>query len=162
MSKFKMNCGYCGKKCNMEEDFCVPQDSVYVCKSCYNWHQQISDLEAKLAESEKEKDYYQDLYFTSVKGQEKLKQQLAEKDNKIQMLNAMIATLPEHDKELKEICDQDKISFCIEKLEKVKSLIENAPDEADLYDEYVFQEGMRDSCIKMIDNQIEQLKKEIK
>ena len=37
---------------------------------------QIADLEAKLAESEKEKDYYQDLYFISIKGQEKLKQQL--------------------------------------------------------------------------------------
>ena len=43
----------------------------------------IADLEAKLAESEKEKDYYQDLYFISIKGQEKLKQQLAEKEKEI-------------------------------------------------------------------------------
>ena len=43
----------------------------------------IADLEAKLAESEKEKDYYQDLYFISIKGQEKLKQQLHDLPKKI-------------------------------------------------------------------------------
>ena len=41
-----------------------------------------------------------------------LKQQLEEKDKKIKLLNAMISTLPEHDKEIKEY-----------ELEKVKDFI---------------------------------------
>ena len=53
MSKLKMNCGYCGRKCDLDKDFCTPQDSVYVCKSCYDRQNRVTDLEAKLAESEK-------------------------------------------------------------------------------------------------------------
>lgn len=52
MSKLKMNCGYCGRKCDLDKDFCIPQDSVYVCKSCYEWQNRVTDLEAKLAEKD--------------------------------------------------------------------------------------------------------------
>lgn len=38
MVKYKMLCAYCGKKCDMEKDYCIPQDSVYVCKNCYEKH----------------------------------------------------------------------------------------------------------------------------
>ena len=62
MSKFKMNCGYCGKKCNMETDFCIPQDSVYICKKCYEWQDKVSKLEDKLAESEKNVEFYKERY----------------------------------------------------------------------------------------------------
>lgn len=54
MSKLKMNCGYCGRKCDLDKDFCIPQDSVYVCKSCYKWQNRVADLEAKLAEKEEQ------------------------------------------------------------------------------------------------------------
>lgn len=45
---------------------------------------------------------------------------LAEKDREIKLLNAMINTLPEHDKELEEIHNEKKITFAIEQLKKVK------------------------------------------
>ena len=48
-----MNCSYCGKKCSLEKDFCIPQDSVYICKSCYEWQSRISNLKQQLAEKEK-------------------------------------------------------------------------------------------------------------
>lgn len=50
MTNLKMNCGYCGRKCSLDKDFCIPQDSVYICKSCYDWKQKVDDLEAKLAD----------------------------------------------------------------------------------------------------------------
>ena len=56
MSKFQMNCGYCGRKCDMKKDYCIPQDGVYVCKSCYGWQAKITDLEAKLAEKEEKQE----------------------------------------------------------------------------------------------------------
>lgn len=41
----KFHCGFCGRKCSLDKDFCIPQDSVYICKSCYNWQQKVSKLE---------------------------------------------------------------------------------------------------------------------
>lgn len=68
MSNLKMNCGYCGRKCSLDKDFCIPQDSVYICKSCYNWKQKIKDLEAKLAESEKKtRTYAKEIVFLDKK-----------------------------------------------------------------------------------------------
>ena len=45
--------------------------------------------------------------------QEWYKKQLEEKEKEIALLNAMISTLPEHDKELEEEYTQDKISFAV-------------------------------------------------
>ena len=36
-----MNCGYCGRKCSLDKDFCIPQDSVYICKTCYEWQNKV-------------------------------------------------------------------------------------------------------------------------
>ena len=103
--------------------------------------------------------YCEDIHEQALKEIGRLQEQLAEKDNKIQMLNAMIATLPEHDKELKEICNQDKISFCIERLEKVKELMcKECECVGECYDEnyyILYQHQIK----KIIDNQIEELKK---
>lgn len=34
-------CAYCGRKVSLEKDFCIPQDSIYVCKNCYEWGQKV-------------------------------------------------------------------------------------------------------------------------
>ena len=142
-----------------------------------------ADLEAKLAESEKEKEYYQDLYFTSVKGQEQLKQQLAEKEKEIISLECVISEIHNDIKEMHEFkvgedeydltdsdarfslqCDllnneQDKISFCIEQLEKVKEEIGNNISPIIFQDSYWLG---KQTVLDKIDNQIEELKKEMK
>lgn len=112
MSNLKMNCGYCGRKCSLDKDFCIPQDSVYICKSCYDWKQKVDDLEAKLEESEKafdticakyEKKSEQifeiikrheecsDAYSLLSKENDQLKQQLAEKDGEIEKLKIILS-----------------------------------------------------------------------
>ena len=85
-----------------------------------------------------------------------------EKENK--KLNAMIDTLPAHDKELEEIHHKDKISFAVEQLERAKeNLIE------DLYDLYrspcliyqtygdEYDSAIQDAINNTIDYQINQL-----
>ena len=90
MSNIKLNCCGCGKELGLGNR--VSSDGVlWRCEDCArkqreeydNKDRKIADLEAKLTKREKEKEYYQDLYFTSVKGQEKLKQQLADSEGKI-------------------------------------------------------------------------------
>ena len=34
----KHKCGFCGKKMGLDDGYCVPQDSVYICESCYKAH----------------------------------------------------------------------------------------------------------------------------
>ena len=83
MIKIAMNCGYCGKKCDMKKDLCVPQDSVYVCKTCYDWSQKIADLEAKLAQTrEFLKIAYEDIDELQNEN-DKLEQQLEEQPKQI-------------------------------------------------------------------------------
>lgn len=118
----------------------------------------VADLEAKLAESEKEKDYYQDLYFRGVKGQEKLKQQLAEKEKEIEKYKEIctISNLEKLQVEnmlLKRKSNQDKISFAVEQLEKVRSFAYNTFKEFGCFDETDLEH--------ILDNQIEELKKEM-
>lgn len=130
MSKLKMNCGYCGRKCSLEKDFCIPQDSVYVCKSCYEWQNRVADLEFKLAESESK---YKKAY------QEGLLQKQFDKDVEIMQLKQQLAEK-----------DQDKISFAVGQLIFFKYSIED-----ELKTKYVFSiENVRE----IFDNQIKQLK----
>lgn len=58
------------------------------------------------------------------------------------------------------ISNQDKLSFCIKQLEKAKENVKNIHIEDTQYDCYCFQEATRDKCIKIIDNQIKQLKED--
>jgi cell division protein FtsL len=116
MGKFKMNCGYCGRKCSLEKDFCIPQDSVYICKSCYDWQNKVSNLEAKLAESEviikggKEeiKDLHRkinEIVERDMNCIQQLKQQITEKDKQINTYAKEIAHL---DKKIASI-EQEKL-----------------------------------------------------
>lgn len=149
MSKLKMNCGYCGRKCDLDKDFCIPQDSVYVCKSCYEWQNRVADLEAKLAESEKDRDVWKSMAKCGDKLTEKmrdeyqqLKQQLAEKDKELEEVKQHRTQILNFGKRTKKVVivnpygedcvvynqeDQDKISFAVEQLEKVKENLINFP-----------------------------------
>ena len=134
--------------------------------------QKIKDLEAKLAESEKEKDYYQDLYFISIKGQEKLKQQLAEKEKEIEKYrDANMIVLGERIQGKKHLM-QIKIKelqnqTAIRELEKVKGfLLEKIEEKQSCFDSgnyNDFADGVKTICELMlisIDKQIKELKGE--
>ncbi len=125
------------KKTN--EEYIVLDELVPILNQQY---QQIADLEAKLAESEETINNLEQqcLICNKDKENERLKQQLAEKDK-------WLRATDNHIKQLKEK-EQDKISFCIEQLEKVKEKI------ADFEYEDIFY---FDKFIEYIDNQIKQL-----
>ena len=174
----------------------------------------ISDLEAKLAESEEKVKHWHDLYnerdkqFQSVRQRyhllnklqsnydkkdklhlaymqclelveenEKLKQQLAEKDKEIERLNLEFETQEDWQEKWQKLYDetcnlnQDKISFAVEQLEKVEVCLKEGIEEVkSLLDPIDYEDyhellgvgrGYRNS-IEIIDNQIEELKKEMK
>ena len=152
MSNLKMNCGYCGRKCSLDKDFCIPQDSVYICKSCYDWKQKVADLEAKLAESEKlnkrlqqivdklrDKEFagetlvnavnavYEPLYQNKYDEAEQLKQQLAETDKLMQEYLSKCLSLEQQlenkEKEVEEN-ENEWREICDGKLETINRLIE--------------------------------------
>ena len=113
MSKLKMNCGYCGRKCDLDKDFCIPQDSVYVCKSCYEWQNRVADLEAKLAENQKKKEDFKTMYFNKCLDYEHLHEKFDDKCAEFE--------LKEYDyKQTIFEKDQDKIDFAIEQLEQLR------------------------------------------
>lgn len=87
---------------------------------------EFADLEAKLEEKEKEKDYYQDLYFKIVEQFQQRVKYFSEQD-------------------------QDKISFAIAELEKVKEHFINIKTPT-------LGVIRRAEMIMYIDNQIKQLK----
>ena len=134
----------------------------------------VADLEAKLAESEKNYKDARELgieQFHSLKeiinsSQEeidKLKQQLAEKDKEI---SEYVKIADDLHKQLSDKCDfcdktkdQDKILFAVEQLEKVKENIKKAPiTDFDLSGN--FEKMYKQDAIRQIDNQIKQLKGE--
>ena len=191
------------------DEHCVSNDLVYV-KECQNnlgdlnpaWKNSeivelgiVADLEAKLAESEKEHELLIDQFEEETEKLRKqikqesdarkrfveevknLKQQLAEKECEIKKLNTIILVsqlqAPEEQR-LKIIgsscCqynpNQDKISFAVEQLEKVKASIEvriviiqeNYTDDLYTEKEYLDMTVENENILKKIDNQIKQLK----
>lgn len=115
----------------------------------------IADLEAKLAESEElnkklllEKCDCLKLVCDYEEEDRKLKQQLAEKENRIKKLNIEAQKYFE-DAYCNDFHNQDKISFAVEQLEKVKEL---------LYPELRFDYSLYLRVMHEIDNQIKQLK----
>lgn len=142
---------------------------------------QITDLEAKLAESEKKyKKAYQEglLQKQFDKDMEiaQLKQQLAEKDKKIEYYKKQAKKFNNEaqkyyeDAYCNDFHNQDKISFALEQLEKVKELAHNhikeiANDLSEEDDERLNQKhtihGLA-TVITYIDNQIKQLKEQQK
>jgi hypothetical protein len=136
----------------------------------------ISDLEAKLAESEKNYielfcrntkletlysqktallNFYKDTDL--VKENKELKQQLAEKDREILKISEYFGKVTF---ELRELCnkkDQDKISFALEQLEMAKEKIMKVPI-TDYDFSGNFEKMYKQDAIRQIDNQIKQLK----
>ena len=113
MSNLKMNCGYCGRKCSLDKDFCIPQDSVYICKSCYDWKQKVDDIEAKLAESKEQLIAINEKSNKIKKESYYLKQQLAEKDGELYQIYSHLGVEAFgediHEQALKEIAEKDEL-----------------------------------------------------
>lgn len=88
---------------------------------------------------------------------EELKQQLAKKEEQLETArNLLERNAIIHLRQLKEK-DQDKISFCIEQLEKVKEKINNCPI-TDYDTNKHFVKMYQSDAIRQLDNQIKQLK----
>jgi 6-pyruvoyl-tetrahydropterin synthase len=115
----------------------------------------LNNLEAKLAESEKELQENkigcfntQEALFKKIK---KLEQQLAEKEEEIKDLNYRLDLKfvnYTNSESIKFLEDQDKISFCIEQLKIAQKYIQ----------QYVNNFDDMNDCLYEIDNQIKQLK----
>ena len=128
-----------------------------LCPNCCDY---VADLEAKLAESES-KSYTLESYNNFVNNQckklikenKQLKQQLAEKDNKIKKLNIEAQKYYE-DAYCNDFHKQDKISFAVEQIVKTKeTLIKFLQDEG-------FYENEWYDLFDKIDNQIKAIKGE--
>ena len=141
-------------------------------------HKLYKDLEAKLAECEKSKESYrlqneqhhlQLLQFYSRLGVEAFGADIHEKA--LETLMIMKEQLAEKEKEISEVLAkqsitclntiekayQDKISFAIDELEKVKENIKKVPiTDFDLSGN--FEKMYKQDAIRQIDNQIKQLK----
>lgn len=153
--------GYYDKcpKCKQELDYSEIydfEDACYFEQLLEIKESRLADLEAKLADAEFRYENLHNLYY---KDTEKLKQQLAEKENLLKMyprLEDMYPQLPTI-----VISNQDKISFAVERLEKAKELLNEYkwwqnPDE----DGFVFNDYAVDwsNVVKVIDNQIKAIK----
>lgn len=174
-------CDSCGKRVRG----ITTVNGMDFCAKCYQEtfgetekDRKIADLEAKLAEKDEQLEYFSkrdDEQEKQLEKQAKIHyKQLAEKETDLSLARNEINTLKhnlnvsqEHDKvvceQYFEKCketEQDKISFCIEKLKKVKKLFE----EKYTYDveESDFEVIYEDDVDEIIDNQIEELKKEMK
>lgn len=135
MSKKELNCCKCGKEFKLTERIYTSGD-LWQCEDCAikqmqendNKDKTISDLEAKLAEKQKE--------IEVLKIQRDLWGGLYNHKNK----------------------DQDKISFAVEQLEKVK---ERYPRKTTMWSSDKTEDGF-EYVSDYIDNQIEELKKGVK
>ena len=114
---------------------------------------QIADLEAKLAESEKKKKDFKTMYFNKCLDYEHLHEKFDDKCAEFE--------LKEYDyKQTIFEKDQDKILFAVEQLEKVKKELEFTSNN----NEWITARDDRilNGICNYIDNQIEELKKEMK
>ena len=152
---------------------------------------QFADLEAKLADSEEEHELLidqveeeteklrkqikqeSDARKRFVEEVKNLKQQLAEKEKEIESykhFKITIGTMENNQVDISSTTytDQDKISFAVEQLEQLKKLCqekfnwwENSEWEGDIYDKSDVSNAYFDIEAN-VDNQIEELKKEMK
>ena len=122
-------------------------DKNSLMKLCY---EEISDLEAKLAEKDAELKKWSTQYARAYVNRQncliaekvELQKQLADKDKEIEYCN--------------DFHNQDKISFAVKQLEKVKNYI--ITDEKDMFGaNYLMKSGY---VLEFIDNQINELKGE--
>lgn len=106
----------------------------------------IADLEAKLAQSKMNESFEKEKKENAWKFIEQLKQQLAEKDKEFNWLHQKFAKYTES--------NQDKISFAVERLVNIQKYI---TDNVVFVEEECFGREINE----FIDNQIEELKKEM-
>ena len=135
---------------------------------CVSYRNEVADLEAKLAEKEHSIGMLNQHLTDKAIEIERLGEELAEKEKEIAELKQKLKNtikiysddFVSKDTELKELRykvkqhDQDKISFAVEQLEKVKKY-------ADIdYRNHCYIDAVK--LDKFINNQIEELKKEMK
>ena len=187
MSDFWLNCDSCGRQ-NVGVTFV---NGMRFCAKCYqetfgaskDWQlldkdktiaeqrKQIADLEAKLAEKDLRIEELESQFayececnkqFVDCQNENnQLKQQLAEKEKELKYYETLLK------RQCNECKNQGKISFCIERLNYLRDIIDNRVDEylqshdMDNYNCFVTHQGMY-SCFEIlvqeIDNQIKQLK----
>ena len=113
----------------------LPLSKNGVIKILNDQQDKISDLEAKLAESEKERDSNYENYSICWKENTELKQQLEDAEEHIDNLELQLREqyqlVDEKDEQLAEK-EQDKISFAVEQLVNVKNRIQEDFDYDDL------------------------------
>ena len=167
-------CSVKSAKCNWEDAKLVyetddePEVIIHECIP-----ELIADLEAKLAESEKNVEFYQERYSnatTSAYGADliaknvqsrleeeirELKQQLAEKEKEIDEINKAWAQSVHDWKELCKNKDQDKIFFAVEKLKETKIYVDS---QHFMSARYKCEKKVYADIWNFIDQQIKQLK----
>ena len=122
----------------------------------------IEKLEKQLAEKEQELEDWED--GTIVEKLWHTQRQLAEKEKEIEKYKELCTISKLEDLQIENMLlkskKQDKISFCIEQLKKVKDTAENILDDA--IKNCSLNESYYDNLLDKIDNQIEELEKGIK
>ena len=174
MSYFNMVCDVCGR----EVFSCTFVNGMKFCAKCYqetfgetDKDRKIADLEAKLVESEKK---ILELQEDSIRDNMRYIEELAEKEKEIESykhFKITIGTMENNQVDISSTTytDQDKISFALEQLEKVREFCEKELKECDkllkteFEDDFYIQSVMaRESmCFdfrRTIDSQIKQLK----
>ena len=140
----------------------------------------IADLEAKLADMIKKYELASLPIGGLVDVARNLEQQLAEKEKEIEKLQHYNDRLAQgiyhsYGEHFVSKIKQDKISFCIEQLEKVRKTIKNLHGQKNvkignsyiqkkdkLYNKYIIELDILENVLEIFDNQIEELKKEMK
>lgn len=153
MSKYKYE-GF-GVIRNTETDF--PYHTDDIAELLEEKDQQISDLEAKLAEKEDELNSARVGEQFALKCCNEAKEQLAEREKEIEKLNACVDFYKSY-----SVSFQEKV---IDELEKVKELMRSIdmPNKPELYNNDMFGAGFDSHYIRvkeLIDNQIKQLKEQ--
>lgn len=141
----------------------------------------IADLEAKLADmkrcAENNKKVAELVSAEHNAKIEKLEQQLAEKDEEIK--NLVLARFESETNKpvitTTQIINQDKISFSVEQLEKVRKIIKTLHGQKNckigdsyiqkkdkLYNKYIIELDILEEVLGIFDNKIEELKREMK
>ena len=128
----------------------------------------IADLEAKLAQAKMNESFEKEKKDNAFKFIEELKQQLAEKDEQINMLEEHKFYADNIIQAYADKCknsNQDKISFCIEQLEKVIKFINEKyqyllelEKQGNLTEHGKGSKLTSEIVLQKIDNQIKQLK----
>lgn len=164
-------CNRCYNEIGFAEIDCrkfIDEEKVLLYQENKELKYKITDLEAKLAESEKRLVNCVDFntWQKTAKENNQLKQKLAEKEKEIK--NLVLAHFESETNKpvltTTQIINQDKISFAVEQLEKVKELCkkkfawwENSEWEGNVYDKVDVANAYFDIEAN-IDNQIKQLR----